>query len=132
MDRIQAMALHQLSSLSGPGMSTVACGGSAVGAWWASAAMPMAMNARNCGNGNAPRNVAYWPGNRAVAIRKTYPVHLGSTRVRRIAAAIQPGWDTAGRVRAFGLGKGTFASAGRRCCRMHWDLRVTGFLRARG
>src|SRR5262249_12879681 len=65
-------------------------GSGAVRARWTSAAMPMAMNARNCGNGNAPRNAAYWPSSRNAAVSRADRAHLGSARVRRIAMAMQP------------------------------------------
>ena len=45
-------------------------GDGTVVAQWISAAIPTAMNARNCGNGNAPWIAAYWLSNSTAVIRK--------------------------------------------------------------
>ena len=46
---------------------------------------PSTMNARNCGNGRAPRNAAYWANSSSAAARNIAPFQRGSARVRTMA-----------------------------------------------
>jgi hypothetical protein len=49
--------------------------------------VPTTTNARNCGNGRAPRKAAYWPSRRTAATAMTIAMQRAKAPVRQMAMA---------------------------------------------